>query len=272
MRVIMHQETRSDRPLPDPAPPSPCVTQGQQQTDTYENRRTTFITVAQDAMDRIVALGVRPGLIEPLRREFARMATDNVTEFYEARSGAARTETLRKAIAYVQQTGDEGFYIEMDLRNLSGLNAHLGCTRANVIYKEIAAIVREAFSPCAAAAVFFRHGGDEMSAFLLGTTGEAVRAAMRAVEGRVLRLASSLGLDAIPHPKHPYSMRRRGIGVHFGVCGLSAGHETDPTRVFQEADCRLEEQKTRIPDTWGSRRSDPGRSSTGRGPLPPNVR
>src|SRR5262245_57165606 len=57
----------------------------------------------------------------------------------------------------------------LDLKNLSGLNAVLGNSEANKVFSMIAAVVRRELSAIASDALFFRHGGDEMSAFLIDT-------------------------------------------------------------------------------------------------------
>jgi GGDEF domain-containing protein len=178
-------------------------------------------------------------LIESLR-EFGLLAHDCVTGFHEGRAGKGRFSTLQRAIQHVKRTGEQAFYVEMDLRNLGGLNAALGHTGANEVYGQIAALVRKELSAVASEAVFFRHGGDEMSAFLIDTTEESIRAAMGAVVAGVGELAKRTGLDAIPHPKHLGDWRWRGVGVHFGLCRLSAAHEEDPTLVFAQADTELE--------------------------------
>jgi diguanylate cyclase (GGDEF)-like protein len=212
-------------------------------------------------MMKITALGVPPELIDTLREEFAKLATDNVTGFHEGRSGEARMTTLQKIIQHVKETGEEAFYVEMDLQNLSGLNAKVGHTQANEIYKRIAAIIRQELSEVASQALFFRHGGDEMSAFLLGTNREIVQAALQTVQARVQGLARDRGFDAIPHLKHPDNVHCSGIGVHFGVCRLTVDHEKDPTLVFRNADTELEEMKSRKLDFSGICRSKPPMAS-----------
>jgi len=213
--------------------------------DQPQNSKKTFIGVDQEAMKKIAALGVPPNMIEPLRVEFSKLAIDNVTGFHEGRSGDARISTLHSVIQHVKETGELAFYVEMDLQNLSGLNTKLGHTEANDVYKRIAAIIRSELSEIASQAVFFRHGGDEMSAFLIQTNREIVQTAMKTVQSRVQALAKECGLDTIPHSKHPDEVRWRGIGVHFGVCRLTLEHEKDPMLVFKEADSELEEMKLR---------------------------
>ena len=197
--------------------------------------RGKFSDFHEDALAKLCKLGFSPTQIETLRN-FGLLATDNVTGFHEGRSGTARISTLQRAIQHVKWTGEQIFYVEMDLQNLSGLNATLGHTGANEVYGKIAEIIRQELSAIASQTVFFRHGGDEMSAFLIDTTEEAV-------QGGVTTLANRSDLHAIPHPKHKGDVRWRGIGVHFGVCRLSSDHEKDPTFVFRQADTELERQK-----------------------------
>jgi diguanylate cyclase (GGDEF)-like protein len=209
-------------------------------------RASKFSDYYEDALTNLGKLGFSPTQIEALR-EFGLLATDNVTGFHEGRFGRGRISTLQRAIQHVKRTGEQAFYVEMDLQNLSGLNAALGHTGANEVYGKIAAIILKELSAVASQTVFFRHGGDEMSAFLIDTTEEAVQAAMEAVLGGVGGLAKRSNLDAIPHPKHQGDVRWRGIGVHFGVCRLSADHEKDPTLVFRDADTELERRKSGTP-------------------------
>jgi GGDEF domain-containing protein len=202
-----------------------------------------FTDYYEDALARLTEMGLSATQVEALR-EYGLLATDNVTGFHEARSGGGRISTLRRAIRHVMETGERAYYVEMDVGNLSGLNAALGHTGANEVYREVASIVRRELSGVASEAVFFRHGGDETSAILIDSSGEAVRGALGAVRNCVLRLAKRRNVDALPHPKHPDDLRRRGIGVHFGVCRLDASQEEDPTLVFRVADTELERGKS----------------------------
>jgi diguanylate cyclase (GGDEF)-like protein len=226
--------------------PSPALLAVQRSENVIRQTRlrgSKFSDYYQDALGKLRKMGLSLTQIEVLR-EYGLLATDNVTGFHEGRSGKGRILTLRKAIQHVKQTSEQAFYVEMDLQNLCGLNAALGHTRANHVYARIAAIIRKELSAVAAEAVFFRHGGDEMSAFLIDTTGEAIQAAVKAVRSRVVGLAKRSNLAAIPHPKHPGDVRWRGIGVYFGVCRLSPKHEKNLTLVFRHADTELERQKS----------------------------
>ncbi len=215
-------------------------------TTPPQRRRQKFVNFYEHAIQRLVASGITTEQIESLR-DFGLMARDNVTGYYEGRSGKGRFWTLEEAIRHVKETGEAAFYVEMDLRNLGGLNASIGSTRANEVYSAIAAIVRNELSAVASEAAFFRHGGDETSAFLVNTTEKAVREAIERVHQDVAKLATGYEINDIPHPKHRDDDNFRGIGVHFGMVRLSARHENDPTLVFKQADIALERSKKRTP-------------------------
>jgi len=205
--------------------------------------RIKFVAYDEEALKEITALGLSPIQIEALQ-EYGLLALDNVTGFNEGRFGKGRFSTLERAIQHVKRTGEQAFYVEMDLQNLSGLNAQFGHTGANHIFAMIAAIIRSELAAVASEAICFRHGGDEMSAFLVNTTEQAVREALEAVQSSVQNLARSQDLDALPNPKHLNDVRWKGIGVHFGICQLAAHYEENPTLVFTAADTELERRKT----------------------------
>jgi len=212
--------------------------------------RSLCLDFYADAWQRITAWGVAPGLIDRLK-EYGLLADDNVTGFHEGRFGTARMATLKKAIEHVKRTGERILYVEMDLANLGGLNAALGHSRANEVFAKVAAVIRTELS-AVAEAVFFRHGGDEMSAFLVGATEQELRRAFGRVRRGVVQLAREYGVEAVPHPKHPHEERLRGISVRFGISRVLARHEDDPTGVFRAADTEVERYKG-----TGCRRTEP---------------
>jgi GGDEF domain-containing protein len=144
-------------------------------------RRKKLVNYYEDAVQTLLASGITTEQIESLR-DFGLMAQDNVTAYYEGRSGKGRFWTLEEAIRHVTETAEESYYVEMDLRNLGGLNETIGSTKANEVYSAIAAIVRSEFSAVASETAFFRHGGDETSAFLVNTTEKTVREAIERVQ------------------------------------------------------------------------------------------
>jgi GGDEF domain-containing protein len=211
-------------------------------TAQAQRSRMRFVNYYEHAIQRLIASGITTEQIDRLR-DFGLMARDNVTGYYEGRSGRGRFWTLEQAIRHVKETGEEAFYVEMDLRNLGGLNAAIGSTRANEVFSAIATIVRDEFSAIASEAAFFRHGGDETSAYLVNTTKKSVQEAIERVHQDVAKLANEYEINDIQNPKHRDDDRFRGIGVHFGMVPLSAHHEKDPTLVFRHADIEMAQIK-----------------------------
>lgn len=207
------------------------------------NRRS-FVSYYEYAIQRLLASGITANQLESLW-DFGLLAMDNVTGYFEGRSGKARMWTLKEAIRHVKETEEEAYYIEMDLRNLGGLNAVLGHSQANEVFSDIADIIRRTLSSVASDAVFFRHGGDEICAFLIDAKKQAILAAFEQVHENVAKLAADYNVDDIPHPKHPANKDMRGVGIHAGIIQLSLRHEKDATLVFREADIELERSKVK---------------------------
>lgn len=209
-----------------------------------QRTRKRFVDYFEHAVQKLLASGITTDQMERLR-EFGLMARDNVTGFHEGRSGAGRFATLQMAIQHVKETKEEAYYVEMDLKNLGGLNAFLGHSEANEIFGMIALIVWRDLSAIASEACFFRHGGDEMSAFLINTTERDLRSAISRINWEVAILAETNGLDEIPHPKHKGDARYSGLGLYFGFSQILSRYEHDPTAVFSVADQAVENRKTR---------------------------
>jgi GGDEF domain-containing protein len=179
---------------------------------------------------------------------------DPVTGFREGRLGTARPETLRRAQAFIEQSmsvdGDNywrGAYLELDIRNLGGLNAALGHSGADKVYGRIAVIIREELRELGVDVSLFRHGGDEMSAVVVGADAAQVNKAMQRAQDRVaeyVRTTNRNGtpLSQIPHPKHPDDPSKKGTGF------TSAAEDIDPERapgdIIAAADTRLERKKS----------------------------
>jgi GGDEF domain-containing protein len=223
-------------------------------SDEFASRRR-FVHYYEHAVQRLIASGITAEQIERLR-EYGLMARDNVTGYFEGRSGEGRLWTLKSAIRHVRETGEQSHYVEMDLRNLGGLNAAVGHSRANEIYAAIAAIVRSELSAVCSESAFFRHGGDETCAILVNGSTSVVRKACRRAEDRVAKLAIDREIDDIPHPKHKGDRARRGVGIVFGLVRLLPRHRKDPTAVFRQADfamqCRRRPRLAKSPTSCGT--------------------
>src|SRR5262249_44187742 len=94
---------------------------------------------------------------------------DGLTGF---ESAADRESTTRKAADRVTRTGTAALYVEIDVRNMGGLNDKLGRQKADEILAQISGIVeREMMSGSVSSladAWPFRHGGDEFSFVIVG--------------------------------------------------------------------------------------------------------
>ena len=218
--------------------------------------RKRFVNYYEYARQQLVASGITAEQIEEMR-SYGLLAKDNVTGYWEGRAGIGRYWTLLHAIQHVKETAEEAIYVEMDVRNLGGLNAALGHANANTVFAEIAAVSQMELSAIASDSTFFRHGGDETSAFLIDTTERGVRAALGKVQAEVVHLAKKHGILDIPHPKHRNNEHLRGIGLHFGMSKILPQHETNPKLVFTEADTELELRKERPAEEWNCIRIGP---------------
>jgi GGDEF domain-containing protein len=201
-----------------------------------------FSDFHEEAVTRLLGMGLTHSQIDFLK-EYGLLADDNVTGFHEGRNGNGRVTTLRRAIHHAAETGVGCFYVEMDLQNLGGLNKALNHTGANEVFAAIAAIIRIQLSSIAARTIFFRHGGDELSAFLIDASEPAVQVAFEKVRQAVADLARRRGLSEIVHPKHPHDRCYWGTGVCFALVRLLPEHERDPTAVFRIADADMARSK-----------------------------
>lgn len=66
----------------------------------------------------------------------------------------------------------------LDIVNLGGLNARLGEPAADKVFKTLTAIVRDEIEPLGGHVNLFRHGGDEISAVVLGVDEGALTQAL----------------------------------------------------------------------------------------------
>jgi GGDEF domain-containing protein len=174
------------------------------------------------------------------------LTKDPVSDVSEARVGTARIDTLRRARRFIRKSGYAGAYLEIDIRNLSGLNAVLGHSGANEVYGRIAAIIREELQKLDADVSLFRHGGDEMSAVVVGADAALVEAAMKRAQQKVADYVGTVAdgngkrLSEIRHPKHPDDPSKNGTGFTFAAEGID---RRDIRDIIAAADRRVELRK-----------------------------
>lgn len=161
--------------------------------------------------------------------------TDPLTQFQGRRD---RDPTLARAIQAVDKTDQPGAYVAMDLANLAGLNARFGEPGANRVFKDVAGLVRGELDQVPGTVHLFRHGGDEMSAVIVGSDEAAVQAALTRARAKVNDYVVRQGLDQIPHTKIG---KGPGTGVHFATAPIGRGSTVDD--VLELAHRRLEDAK-----------------------------
>lgn len=208
-----------------------------------ENTRSQFQDYYQLALKEIISLGISPAQIEILKK-YGLLAKDNVTDFYEGRTGEARYKTVIQAIQHVKETNEPCFYVEMDLKNLGGLNAALGHSGANVIFKNIAKIIESELKKVTHEHAFFRHGGDEMSAVLINSNKLNIINAMNKINYLIQELSLKYEINKIPHSK---GKSDTGIGIYYGISDILPEHEQNPKEIFIIADKMVENNKKNLP-------------------------
>jgi GGDEF domain-containing protein len=185
-------------------------------------------------------------------------ARDVVTGFQGARH---RLPTVRNALAYVQQNPDaRAFYIEADVRNLSGLNAHLGHNNADTVYQRLAKTAEERLKTLPGQLHAFRHGGDEISFVVVGPRDDLslaeVEAALASAARDNLGYAASaaftslapdskgqrIRLRDVPHPKYK---GQRGTGLIHAVAEIAPDRK-DFNDIIRAAERRVESRKLGI--------------------------
>jgi len=123
-----------------------------------EVRRLEFVTFAKKfglTKEQALVLYEKSGAAEK----------DPVTGFDKAQD---RKPTVARAIEHVRNTVENAFYVEVDIRNLGGLNAELGHNAADKIYANMAKLASNQVLALKASVSSFRHGGDEFSFLIVG--------------------------------------------------------------------------------------------------------
>lgn len=206
-----------------------------------------FNCEATARQERFVATAVEMGLARKdalvLYGLSGAESTDVVTGFAPAKD---RRPTVSRAIESVGASQfDNAFYVEVDIRNLGGLNAVLGHTGADDVYSRMARITEQHIESLRTDdhTCSFRHGGDEFSFVVVGAgnTQAKVEAALAAADREIQKYVASENLAGIEHPKHRGDASKSGAGIVFGVSRI---HGQDQLAdVFSAADKVVEQKK-----------------------------
>jgi GGDEF domain-containing protein len=209
-------------------------------TSSGADRRAAFLSLAQRyGVDPDSAVGLYGVLLES--------RPDGLTGFERA---ADRESTVLKAVDHVARTGAAALYVEVDVRNMGGLNEGLGRSKADAVFAQIAGIVERELMGGALSSLGdvwpFRHGGDEFSFVVVGRRqciGEAqlefatVASLTRAtadVKEQTRQYAS------VPHRKDK-EKRPFGTGIVWATSIIRPGMV--PEKIFKVADLKIEQKK-----------------------------
>ena len=204
---------------------------------TAEQRDRAFMTAA-------AAAGLSRSDAEMLYGMTAGSDKESLTGFAPA---SERMPTVASAAKFAREHGVSAVYVEVDVRNVSGLNDHEGPERTDAVIAKLAHLVETALGTLPAKVCPFRHGGDELSFVVVGAAPRAglgdLIAAVRIVLESAERSAQAelAEFSEIRHPKHP---ERRGTGIVFGTARIDG---RSPEEVVAEADQQVERRKVASP-------------------------
>ncbi len=198
--------------------------------DPVEYRRQEFMRRAKE-------LGVPDAEARQLFKRTGGERLDPDTGYH---FGEDRGPTMQRAIDHLRKTGEDAYYVEMDIRNLGSLNRGLGRPGAVVEFKVGADLIKEELRAVKADVSLFHHGGDEISAVIVGpnVTQATVDAALTRAQARFRTYMQARGLGELVHPKYPTDPAKRGIGFTFST--KQALTTDTPDSVFRAADQALE--------------------------------
>jgi len=205
-------------------------------TSTGTDRRSAFAAMAAD-------FGVEAAAAADLYGALVESRPDALTGFER---GADREATTHKAAQQASKSGTAGVYVEVDVRNLGGLNRALGKGRADQVFAQIASITEGEMRSISdlADAWPFRHGGDEFSFVVVarraGIDAAQLEFAVAAALTRAARMVSTATAEfaATPHIKPG---RLPGTGIVWGTSVI--GPAAEPEKVFSVADGKVETKK-----------------------------
>jgi len=209
-------------------------------TSSGEDRRAAFLALAR-------RFGVDPDAAVSLYGILLESRPDGLTGFEKA---ADRESTTLKAAEYVAKTGGAALYVEIDVRNMGGLNDRLGRQKTDQIFAQIAGIVEREMMAGSLSSLGdawpFRHGGDEFSFVVVGRRpGIGLAQLEFATVACLTRAAAEVqartkDYAGVPRKKdngrHP-----SGTGIVWAVSAIQPGME--PEKIFRTADLKIEQKK-----------------------------
>jgi len=204
----------------------------------YELRVDEFEAKTESIAQRLdLTEEQRAALRQELRKELTpEDIRDTVTGFYKPED---RAPTMERAQEFIRKNGGVGTYVEADIANVGGLNARFGHTETDKIYREMSDIFKAAIEEAGGNGVLFRHGGDEISAIVVGVRSDVVSEALAGMKGHLDDLIERRNLADIPHAKD----RRLPPGTRLYNATSDIVPGVPPEKIFKMADLKVEKQK-----------------------------
>jgi GGDEF domain-containing protein len=209
-------------------------------TSSGADRRAAFLSLAQ-------RYGVGPDSAVGLYGVLLESRPDGLTGFERATD---RESTVLKAVEHVARTGAAALYVEVDVRNMGGLNEALGRSKADAVFAQIAGIVERELMGGALSSLGdvwpFRHGGDEFSFVVVGRRPSIGEAQLEfATVASLTRATADVNEQtrqyaAVPHRKDK-EKRPFGTGVVWATSLIRPGMV--PEKIFKVADVKVEQKK-----------------------------
>lgn len=237
---------------------------------------TTFKTPDEYHLDEYLkkaqALGISdPKELQALTEIFYKTQTfppDKVT-------GMHTPDLLGETFDRAKQSNIGSLYVEADIGNLGGMNLALGRDNADKVFGEITKIFKEELQKAypSATIVFFRNGGDEFSAVVVGVDTEnalpaTIQEKLGGIQRTVLERVSTMGEEVgmhdpeallkLQHTKRP-GVDEAGVGIYFAATPISTSPEHDLKSHRDVIDQRIIDAKagrTETGMTWGQLRDD----------------
>lgn len=172
--------------------------------------------------------GLNPSQIQAFTPQDVR---DAVNGFFRAED---RVPTVERVQRHLADHGGQAHYVEADIANLKGLNEKLGHTEANKIYRGLSEILHDALNRTGAQVIPFRHGGDEISAVVVGADPQAMDSALQDARERSKKFIKDKGLDKVPRPRGD----KGGTGLYAASTDITPGEP--PEKIFSRADRAVE--------------------------------
>lgn len=148
---------------------------------------------------------------------------------------------LDPTIEAAKQSGEPSTYVELDLRNLNGLNKHAGSiSAADEHVKAMTQIAKQELDSVGEV-VPFKKGGDEFAFVIKGADPATAHDALAAAQEKVSAYAEQNGLHKIENPKGG----EPGTGIHFAATEIHPERSVGDT--VKSAESAVEARKLGAP-------------------------